>query len=238
MCGILGSFQRQPEINFAQRFERAMQMLQRRGPDGRVVQNYSVAGGELVFGHARLSILDLSARGTQPMQGSDGRYVIVFNGEIYNYRELRQTLHALGHRFISDSDTEVLLAAWEVWGEACLPRLTGMFAFAVLDRTTATLTCARDAFGVKPFFYAETAGEFLFASEAPALIALRRGKASLNWQRAYDYLVHGDYDSSSDSFFDGVMQLPRGICWLSIWLCARLAHRGAGGRRGLPNAAT
>lgn len=210
MCGILGSFQVLPEAGFVHRFERAMQMLQRRGPDGRGVHTYPVAGGEVSFGHARLSIIDLSEGGAQPMHGADGRYVIVFNGEIYNYRELRHELESLGRRFVSDSDTEVLLAAWELWGEACLPRLTGMFAFSILDRQAATLTCIRDAFGIKPFFYAAEGGEVFFASEAPALMALRRSKTRLNWQRAYDYLVHGDYDSGPDTFFDGVKHLPPG----------------------------
>lgn len=210
MCGILGAFRVSTENGFERRFEEAMQMLQRRGPDGRGVQTYPAAGGEVLFGHARLSIIDLSNAGAQPMHGVDGRHVIVFNGEIYNYRELRRELEFLGRRFVSDSDTEVLLTAWETWGEACLPRLTGMFAFAILDRQTNTLTCARDAFGIKPFFHATDGGAFFFASEAPALIALQRGKAGLNWQRAYDYLVHGDYDSRTETFFDGVSQLAPG----------------------------
>jgi asparagine synthase (glutamine-hydrolysing) len=210
MCGILGAFRVSTENGFKRRFEGAMQMLQRRGPDGRGVQTYPQAGGEVVLGHARLSIIDLSEGGAQPMHGADGRHAIVFNGEIYNYRELRRELESLGRSFTSDSDTEVLLAAWAQWGEACLPRLTGMFAFAVLDRKTSTLTCARDAFGIKPFFYTADGVDFLFASEAPALIALQRGKPALNWQRAYNYLVHGDYDSSTETFFDGVLQLAPG----------------------------
>lgn len=210
MCGILGAFQVATEAGFGHRFDRAMQLLQRRGPDGRGVQTYPAGGGEVFLGHARLSIIDLSNAGAQPMHGADGRHVIVFNGEIYNYRELRRELELLGRQFVSDSDTEVLLTAWRTWGQSCLQRLTGMFAFAVLDRQAATLTCARDAFGIKPFFYTAEGGEFLFASEAPALIALRRGKTGLNWQRAYDYLVHGDYDSSTETFFDGVSQLAPG----------------------------
>lgn len=187
-----------------------MQALKHRGPDARGVETYPVAGGVVHLGHARLSIIDLTEGGRQPMHGADGRYAIVFNGEIYNYKELREELKGLGCRFTSDSDTEVLLAAWAVWGQACLPRLVGMFAFVVLDRQAATLTCVRDGFGIKPFFYTQEDGDFLFASEAPALVALKSAKAQLNWQRAYDYLVHGDYDSSPETFFEGVFHLPPG----------------------------
>ncbi|MBL8421456.1 MAG: asparagine synthase (glutamine-hydrolyzing), partial [Dechloromonas sp.] len=135
---------------------------------------------------------------------------IVFNGEIYNYRELRDELKLLGHRFASDSDTEVLLTAWRQWGQDGLARLVGMFAFVVFDREAATLTCVRDAFGVKPFFYALERGNFLFASEIPAIKELKQEKAELDWQRAYDYLVHGDYDSGSRTFLDGVLHLQPG----------------------------
>lgn len=192
------------------RVEAGMHALQHRGPDARGVQTYAAAGGMVHLGHARLSIIDLTDGGRQPMHGADGRYAIVFNGEIYNYKELREELKALGCQFTSDSDTEVLLAAWTIWGRACLPRLVGMFAFAVLDRETATLTCVRDVFGIKPFFYTQEDGDFLFASEAPALVALKSTRAQLNWQRAYDYLVHGDYDSSSETFFEDVLHLPPG----------------------------
>ena len=144
------------------------------------------------------------------MRSQDGRYVIVFNGEIYNYRELREELKVKGHVFRGVSDTEVLLAAWSTWGAACLTRLVGMFAFTVLDKQDATLTCVRDAFGIKPFFYTQEGEDFLFASEVPALIALKSTKAQPNWQRAYDYLVYGDYDSGPDTFFDHVLQLMPG----------------------------
>lgn len=187
-----------------------MAALQHRGPDGHGLDSFDVSGGTVHLGHARLSIIDLSQGGRQPMHGGEGRYTVVFNGEIYNYKELREELKALGYRFASDSDTEVLLAAWMAWGRACLPRLVGMFAFVVFDRKAATLTCVRDVFGIKPFFYAQEEGNFLFASEAPALVALKSAKAKLNWQRAYDYLVHGDYDSGHETFFEGVLHLPPG----------------------------
>src|SRR5690606_7266642 len=149
--------------------------------------------------------------GHQPMLSADKRFSIVFNGEIYNYRELRTELQGLGHCFVSDSDTEVLLAAWMQWGQACLVRLIGMFAFVVLDRQAGTLTCVRDALGIKPYFYAaQGGGEFYFASEMPALKELLPGKPTLDWQRAYDYLVHGDYDSGTGTFFEGIRHLLPG----------------------------
>jgi asparagine synthase (glutamine-hydrolysing) len=210
VCGIFGSFHRSSSPRFNEQLRAVQRLLQHRGPDANGVETYPVADGVVHLGHARLSIIDLTSGGHQPMISRDGRYVIVFNGEIYNYKELREELQAQGSRFTSDSDTEVLLAAWSAWGPACLTRLVGMFAFTVLDKQDATLTCVRDAFGIKPFFYTQEGGDFLFASEVPALIALKSTKAQPNWQRAYDYLVYGDYDSGPDTFFDHVLQLMPG----------------------------
>ncbi|MBI2747507.1 MAG: asparagine synthase (glutamine-hydrolyzing) [Burkholderiales bacterium] len=220
MCGIFGSFHRNPSPRLEEQLQAAQRLLQNRGPDDRGLQRIAVAGGQIALGQTRLSIIDLTPGGHQPMSSLDGRYTIVFNGEIYNYKELREELKLLGCRFQSDSDTEVLLAAWAAWGVRCLPRLVGMFAFAMLDRQDVTLTCVRDAFGIKPFFYAPEEGDFLFASEAPALLALKSAKTRPNWQRAYDYLVHGTYDSSPETFFDGVLQLSAGY-FLVVDLGAR-----------------
>lgn len=194
---------------------KALYAMRRRGPDDSGHELYPMGAATVGLAQARLSIIDLSTAGHQPMHSHDGRWAIVFNGEIYNYRELRTELQAAGHRFVSDSDTEVLLAAWVQWGRACLPRLTGMFAFAVLDRQRHSLTCVRDAFGIKPFFYSSGAEGFRFASEVPALLELLSGKPALNWQRAYDYLVHGDYDSGADTFYEGVRHLMPGH-WLTV----------------------
>ena len=209
MCGIAGGWWPNPD-QASQRLPKALQIIKHRGPDDSGYQLYPMGGAAVALGHTRLSIIDLSAAGHQPMHSRDGRWAIVFNGEIYNYRELRAELQTLDRSFVSDSDTEVLLAAWVQWGPACLPRLAGMFAFAVLDRQAHRLICVRDAFGIKPFFYASGAEGFRFASEIPALLTLLPGKPQLNWQRAYDYLVHGDYDSGSDSFFAGVQHLLPG----------------------------
>jgi asparagine synthase (glutamine-hydrolysing) len=210
MCGIAGYWSRPGAPDRVPHLEAALRRLTQRGPDDRGAEHWRAGWGEVGLGHTRLSIIDLTAGGHQPMHSGDGRYSLVFNGEIYNYRELREELAAAGHVFRSQSDTEVLLAAWAAWGEACLPKLLGMFAFVVLDRLVGTLTCARDAFGIKPFYYAETATGFCFASELPAAVVLRGTGAALNLQRAYDYLAHGDYDSTDQTFIDGIRQLEPG----------------------------
>ncbi|OJV59455.1 MAG: asparagine synthase (glutamine-hydrolyzing) [Burkholderiales bacterium 68-10] len=214
MCGIAGGWWTQ-HVQAEASLPQALRAMRRRGPDDNGHNLFTMGGATVGLAQTRLSIIDLSAAGHQPMHSRDGRWVIVFNGEIYNYRELRAELQALGHSFSSDSDTEVLLAAWARWGHTCLPRLAGMFAFAVLDRQSHSLTCVRDAFGIKPFFYSSRAEGFRFASEVPALLKLLPGKPRLNWQRAYDYLVHGDYDSGPDSFFAGVHHLLPGH-WLTV----------------------
>jgi asparagine synthase (glutamine-hydrolysing) len=209
MCGILGGIW-YGAVPSAERFEKALYSLRFRGPNDSGLDKFTFGSATVVLGHSRLSIIDLSFAGHQPMSSHDGRYTIVFNGEIYNYKELRAELQNQGYSFTSDSDTEVLLAAWAAWGATCLRRITGMFAFVVLDHQKSTLTCVRDAFGVKPFFYAQDNGAFGFSSEVPALLALRHGKPCPNWQRASDYLVHGVYDSNENTFFEGVHQLLPG----------------------------
>jgi len=188
----------------------ALRAIRHRGPDDEGFDVYELGTGVLALGHTRLSILDLSSAGHQPMYSKDQRFSIAFNGEIYNYRELRNELRSIGRIFSSNSDTEVLLASWQEWGASCLPKLEGMFAFAIFDRLEGAITCVRDAFGIKPFFYCFDEGAFLFASEIPAVLALLGRRGELNWQRAYDYLVHGDYDSGPQTFLQGVFHLEPG----------------------------
>lgn len=210
MCGITGGWWPAQPTTLNDRLARALAAMQRRGPDDRGYEVYPSPAGVIALGHTRLSIIDLSDAGRQPMQSQDEAVSIIFNGEIYNYRELRTELEPLGYRFASESDTEVLLAAWRQWGRTCLSRLVGMFAFAVFDRMAATLTCVRDAFGIKPFFYTQELGSFLFASEVSAIKALKQERVRLDWQRAHDYLVHADYDSGARTFFEGILHLPPG----------------------------
>ncbi len=221
MCGIFGAYRYSASPDPASQFSLALAALRRRGPDDQGLEHYDVGTHRLTFGHTRLSIIDLSPGGHQPMHSDDGRYTIVFNGEIYNYRELRQTLKSLGRHFHTDSDTEVLLACWAQWGTDCMPRLRGMFAFVVYDRTEQTLTCVRDAFGIKPFFYHNGSDGFSFASEMPALRHLVQEAARLDMQRAYDYLVWGTYEDQPETFIEGFRQLMAGH-WLRIELTDRI----------------
>lgn len=163
------------------------------------------------LGHRRLSILDVSPSGHQPMSYRDGRYWIVFNGEIYNHIELRRELESSGHRFVSRSDTEVILAAYSEWGEACLGRLEGMFAFVLMDRLEAAVFAARDRFGIKPLYYWVTPDRTVaFASEIKQFSALPGWRAVLNGQRAYDFLAWGILDHTDETMFKGVHQLRPG----------------------------
>ncbi len=208
MCGIVGGYWRNLHQGLELRLNAALTALQHRGPDDKGFDLETSPDGVIALGHTRLSIIDLSSAGHQPMNSADRRYSMVFNGEIYNYRELREELRLVGCRFSSGSDTEVLLQAWITWGGSCLPRLQGMFAFVIFDRLEKTLTCVRDAFGIKPFFYSWQQNQLVFASELPALLAISDRKPTLDWQRSYDYLVNADYDSQARSFIEGVWHLP------------------------------
>ncbi|HSW31606.1 MAG TPA: asparagine synthase (glutamine-hydrolyzing) [Longimicrobiales bacterium] len=217
MCGIVGRFARREGHEIERAVARAVAALCHRGPDDHGQEVFTLPEGTLVLGHTRLSIIDLSAGGHQPMHSLDGRYSIVYNGEIYNYRELRGLLAAHGRTFRTDSDTEVLLACWAQWGAACLARLRGMFAFAVFDHAALTVTCARDAFGIKPLFYCFDGGGFSFASEMPALLAVAPIRPAIDQQSAYDYLVWGRYDDRPQTFIDGIQHLlPGHVLALSL----------------------
>lgn len=210
MCGITGGFWRANNQQISKNLAAAVASMRLRGPNNQGYDLHSAADGIVGLGHTRLSIIDLSSFGHQPMYSADKRLGLVFNGEIYNYRELRTELSRLGYKFLSDSDTEVLLTAWLHWGRDCLSRLVGMFAFVIFDRKLNKLICVRDAFGIKPFLYTAENGNFLFGSDIAAIKALKNKKVELDWQRTYDYLAHGDYDTSPRSFFAGVTHLMPG----------------------------
>ncbi len=219
MCGIAGIITPTPALLDAGLVRQLFDLQAARGPDDRGILGY--AAGETWLGrawearpteaallHWRLAILDLTEAGWQPMISPDGRCAIVFNGEIYNYLELRDELAALGHTFRSQSDTEVLLAAYVQWGAAALPRLVGMFAFAVLDTAARRLFLARDPFGIKPLYYTTAAGGLAFASEIKTLLALPGVGRAVQPERLFAYLRFGLTDHGGDTLFADVRQLP------------------------------
>lgn len=210
MCGILGGYWRTAPSDLGNNLAIALGTMRHRGPNDSGYEIQNGEQGSVVVGQTRLSVIDLSAGGHQPMMTADGRYALVFNGEIYNYKEVRTELIALGHAFGTVSDSEVLLKAWVEWGQGCLDKLIGMFAFAVHDRLDQTLTCVRDAFGIKPLFYTHSPGRLVFASELPTILALAGGNWAPDLQRGYDYVVHGDYDSTESTFVKGVKHLLPG----------------------------
>ena len=210
MCGIAGIFHAEtPKPVDPSRVERMCDALVHRGPDGAGVWTDHGVG----LGHRRLSIIDI-AGSPQPMHSADGRAVIVFNGEIYNFRELRRELEQAGFTFRTAGDTEVILAAWQRWGVDCLKRLDGMFAFALFDRDKRQLFLARDRFGVKPLFLAHLSdGSIAFASELKGLLAHPLLRRRVNPQAIEAYMAWG-YVPDSHAILGGVEKLPAGHFWL------------------------
>ncbi|MCW2924098.1 MAG: hypothetical protein JWM98_1502 [Thermoleophilia bacterium] len=208
MCGIAGIYDRDGSCD-ANAVSRMLDVQAHRGPDG--CGTWADPG--IVLGHRRLAFLDLSHEGAQPMTYAEERYVITYNGEVYNYVELRVTLERLGHAFRSSSDTEVLLAAYAEWGPDCLPHLNGMFAFAIWDRRERTLFVARDRLGVKPLAYTWDGRRFGFASEVKALHAAGLAPGGMDADAVYEYLARG-YTSAGRSFHAGVHVLEPGHAML------------------------
>jgi len=196
----------------------ALALLHRRGPDHVAAQSWATGRQTVRIGATRLAVQDLSARSDQPMTTPDGRFTIAYNGEITNFVEIREHLQGTGVEFRSAGDTEVLLEAWRAWGPACLDRLDGMYAFAMLDREQRRVTLARDPFGIKPLFVASDPGghgggaSIVFASEMASVLALRGSTPRLDDQAAVDYLVTGRYDRSERTFVEGVQHLLPGTC--------------------------
>jgi asparagine synthase (glutamine-hydrolysing) len=171
MCGIVGFKTNKNFAGLRESLPKATSSMRHRGPDDEGL--FLDAESGVGMGHRRLSVIDLSEAGRQPMAGDDGRVQIVYNGEVYNFKEIRRTLEGAGHRFRTETDTEVILHAYLEWGIDCLTRFVGMFALAVWDKRVGTLFLARDRMGVKPLYYYHTGGTFLFASELKALMAFQ-----------------------------------------------------------------
>ena len=203
MCGLFGS------IGFAPDPER-IDIVAHRGPDGRGWRVFDSPAGPVALGHRRLSIIDTSDAGLQPMTDPTGRYHLVFNGEIYNYKELRDELRLLGETFTTESDSEVLLRAYAVWGEAALPRLRGMFAFLIFDTRDHVLFAARDRFGIKPLYVVSEPRGLALGSEIKQLLGLAAASGSMNIARVHDFLASGIADHTAQTMHAGIWQLRGG----------------------------
>ncbi len=208
MCGIFGMISKNGTPPNMELIRQATSRLAHRGPDG---EGY-FSEGPVAFGHRRLAIIDLTDAAAQPM--SRQGCTIIHNGEIYNYLELRKELEAAKFQFTTHSDTEVILAAYNYWGTDCLSRFKGMWAFAIYDSARQKVFCARDRFGMKPFFYYQTPDYFYFASEIKAFTSLPGWRARPDTSSVYDFLVLGQQHRGAETLFEGVAQLEPGQ-WLS-----------------------
>lgn len=238
MCGINGIFLRKVSGSIHQLGARMNALIQHRGPDdeGAVVfsnekafpigtpksvtktesfpyLNYSadLPGSSIGWlGHQRLSIIDLSHLGHEPMSCSAGRYWLTYNGEVYNYLELKSELEYLGVQFVSNTDAEVVLKAYIQWGDKCVDRFNGMWAFAIYDIQNQTVFASRDRFGVKPFYYAFNKNVFTFSSEQKAIVMSGLVPKTINKSAAFDYLAFANFEHEEEGLFKGVFELLPG----------------------------
>ena len=206
MCGIVGFASRSTEYDKQTVLREMMQAIAHRGPDG----EGSYVDELVALGPRRLSIIDLEG-GAQPMYNETGSLVVVFNGEIYNFQQLKEELQALGHTFATRSDTEVLLHGYEQWGKELLQRLRGMFAFALWDQNEKTLFCARDHFGIKPLYYYQDGDTLLFGNEIKSFLPNPEFKKELNRDQLELYLTF-QYSPGENTFFKGVKKLLPAHC--------------------------
>ncbi len=203
MCGIYGVVEKKIDRELA---IKCLDTMYHRGPDGSGLWQE----GGVTLGHRRLSILDLSGAGSQPMSYADGRYELTFNGEIYNFIEIRGELRKKGHTFRGESDSEVILAAFAEWGEKCVERFNGMWTFAVWDAKLERLFLSRDRFGVKPLFYTEfPGGGMAFASEMKALMPLL-DTAEPNKAMFDRYFADNHYENQKECLIRGIWRFPAG----------------------------
>jgi asparagine synthase (glutamine-hydrolysing) len=209
MCGFTAILQTDGRRVEQRTIERMTQVIRHRGPD----DSGSFFSGPVGMGFRRLSILDLSPTGHQPMSTQDGQLTVVFNGEIYNYVELRAELQARGHRFVSSGDTEVLLNAYREWGSRCVDRFNGMWAFLIYDRGNGKLFGSRDRFGIKPLYVYRGPRHVLLASEIKSIRASGLYKDVTNIKIAASYLLEDRLDESAETFYAGIEAIPAGTAF-------------------------
>jgi asparagine synthase (glutamine-hydrolysing) len=203
MCGISGIINMDNKTVSKAEIQNINNLIAHRGPDD---EGYYF-GDNFAFGHRRLSILDLSQDGHQPMHYLD-RYTIAYNGEVYNYLEIREELIKDGYKFKSNTDTEVILASYDKWGEKCVNRFNGMWAFAIYDKKKEIIFCSRDRFGIKPFYYTQINNKFIFGSEIKQLLEYYP-KRYVNKKILMDYLIIGYEDHTNETFFEDIFKLKQ-----------------------------
>lgn len=206
MCGICGLVNFNDRSGSEEQVSIMLKTLRHRGPD----DEGKFFGDNIAIGFVRLSIIDLTNDGHQPMFSEDGNLVMVFNGEIYNYIELRDELISTGHNFKSKSDSEVLLKAYIEWGEDCLNKFNGMWSFAIYDRKEKKIFAARDRYGIKPFYYYTDNNCFIFCSEIPPILKVLPDPPVPDDQAVYDFLVYNRTDHSQKTFFKDIVKLQHG----------------------------
>lgn len=199
MCGLFSAWGNVDE----KKFIHALNLQKHRGPDDAGYERF----GNLHLGHRRLSIIDLNQSSKQPMSAGNGDLVCVFNGEIYNYREIREQLRTAGYVFRTESDTEVLINAYHLYGEKCLEKFIGMFAFVIFDKRTQSIFAARDRLGVKPLYYARKNGTLYFSSEIKSIVSASGCSTNINLSAISSYLSYR-YPIANDSFYDEILQVP------------------------------
>ena len=204
MCGICGEITFDGSPASLSAVEKMTRVMESRGPDASGV----MAQGRVAFGHRRLKIIDVSEQAQQPMTDSALGLTIVFNGAIYNYPELRRELEAKGYRFFSTGDTEVILKAYHAWGDACVERFNGMFAFAILERDSGRVFLARDRLGIKPLYYAAAPGRFRFASSLPALLAAGDVDTDIDPVALHHYMTFHAVVPAPFTIVKGIRKVP------------------------------
>lgn len=203
MCGIWFSFSREISI-------KVIDIIEHRGPDDFDFLKFETLYGLIFMGHRRLSIVDVSSTGRQPMEDKTHSLWITYNGEIYNYKELKQELEGLGHIFKTNTDTEVILKSYAQWSDACLHKFSGMFSFVIYDKKSEHIFVARDPFGIKPLYYYQKGNFIAFASEIKQFTYLEDFERHIHKKRAYDFLENGIFDHRDDTLFDEVKQIRGG----------------------------